>query len=461
MKYLWRVSAIVAAGVLHVLFQAGILFARSDFSWNSFRSYFAGDQLSYMSMVVNTYNGQLSNFEPFTETGVNNYPHLYYVLLGLGARVLGIEPLQAWSAGGLLVQFLLVCFLATVLVVVGGRAWLALLAPLPFILGTFSFLLAANAWFTGLASHAVLWGAFGTMFTLNGEVFSLCLGGAALLLLVLAWSWAKRPWVRIVLASVASLMIGITANVQTYSFLIVVFVAVYVVGAYGIVTARRRWWLALVSLALVGVLFIVGPLIAHDAGPLATLFLGLVPAFPGLIVVAIRSRGLLVLFIGLSVLAAAPQVVGTALGIVNHDPFLTYRVVSSNQLGVGFSGILGSLALLLPLLGILAAGIWRRSALWVAYPVGVLASWVIVSSNDIWGANQEPYRFWLDTFVMVCMTILPFAVMVVRSLLAGPSAEVEESPIAGATADVASGSTAAGVGRPRRRRLVVLSVLGL
>jgi hypothetical protein len=98
--------------------------------------------------------------------------------------------------------------------------------------------------------------------------------------------------------------------------------------------------------------------------------------------------------------------------------------------------------------------------LWIAYPVGVLAAWTIVSSNDVWGANQEPYRFWLDTFVIVCMTILPVAVIVVRSLLAGPSAEVVEAPDKGATAGVVSESTAAG-GRPRRRRVVVLSVLVL
>jgi hypothetical protein len=418
-KLFWRILAIIAAGVAHVLIQAGPLFARSDFAWNSFRAYFPGDQLSYMSMVVNASQGRWSAVEPFTETGVNNYPHLYYLLLGIGARVTGIGPLQAWSAGGLFVQFAFICILATVLVLLCKRAWVALLAPLPFMFGTFAFLFSPTGWFIGLDSHAVLWGSFATLFTLNGEVFSLCVGGVGLLMLLLAAVWAKQFWARIVLAAVGSLLIGLLANIQTYSFFVVVFVASYVVAVYGLATTKRRWVWSSISAALVGVLFLIGPLVAHDAGPLVTLVLGLAPALPGLIIMVVRTRGILVGFVALAIAGAAPQLIGTALGIVGHDPFLTYRVASSKNLGVGPIGLIGSLALSLPLLGILVAGVYRRSRLWIAYSAGVLVSWVLMSSNDVWGANQEPYRFWLDTFVVVCMTILPFAALVLRTLLSG------------------------------------------
>lgn len=473
MKYFWRVLAIVAAGVAHVLIQAGPLFARSDFAWNSFRAYFPGDQLSYMSMVVNASQGRWSAVEPFTETGVNNYPHLYYLLLGLGARATGIGPLQAWSAGGLFVQFIFVCILATVLVLLCKRAWVALLAPLPFMFGTFAFLFSSG-WFIGLDSHAVLWGAFATMFTLNGEAFSLCVGGVGLLMLLLAAVWAKRPWARIVLAAVGSLLIGVLANIQTYSFFVVVFVASYVVAVYGLATSRRRWVWSAVSAVLVGVLFLVGPLVAHDAGPLVTLVLGLAPALPGLIIMAVRTRGFLVGFVALAIVGAAPQLIGTALGIVGHDPFLTYRVASSKNLGVGPIGLIGSLALSLPLLGILVAGIYRRSRLWIAYSAGVLVSWVLMSSNDVWGANQEPYRFWLDTFVIVCMTILPIAAMVLRALLRGARpTDTEQGTLAGvqglpaatvsvpARREIGAGALRPSVVRPLGRRGVVVTSCAL
>lgn len=428
MRVFWRVLAIVAAGVAHVLLQAGPLFARPDFAWNSFRAYFPGDQLSYMSMVVNASQGQFESFEPFTETGVNNYPHAYYLLLGFGAHVLGIQPIQAWTFGGTVVQFLFICFLATTLVLLSKRAWVALLAPLPFLLGTFAFAFGPG-WFTGLDSHAVLWGAFATIFTLNGEVFSLCIGGSALLLILLAWVYAKRPWARYTLAAVGALLIGSLANIQTYSFFVVVFVAVYVLAAYGVSVTRRRWVWAAVSLVIAGLLFAVGPVVSARLGPLATLALGLAPAVPGLIVLLIRTKGVIAGFAVLALIGAAPQLIGTALGILGHDPFLTYRVASSKNLGVGPIGIIASLALTLPLLGILAAGIVRRSNLLVAYSVGVLFSWTLMSANDVWGANQEPYRFWLDTFVVVCMTILPMGVLAVRAMLApGVDSAIAGSP---------------------------------
>lgn len=458
MKVFWRVLAVATAGIAHVLLQAGPLFVRPDFAWNSFRAYFPGDQLSYMSMVVNASQGQFQAFEPFTETGVNNYPHAYYLLLGFAAHLTGIQPIQAWTFGGTLVQFFFICFLATTLVLLSRRAWTALLAPLPFLLGTFAFAFGPG-WFTGLDSHAVLWGAFATIFTLNGEVFSLCIGGSALLLLLLAWVYAKRPWARYTLAAIGALLIGSLANIQTYSFFVVVFVAVYVIATYGVTVARRRWLWAIVSIAIAGLLFAVGPLISAKLGPLATLALGLAPAIPGLIVLLVRTKGIIAGFAVLAIVGAAPQLIGTALGILGHDPFLTYRVASSKNLGVGPIGIIGSLALTLPLVGILVTGIVRRSRLLVAYAVGVLFSWILMSSNDVWGANQEPYRFWLDTFVIVCMTILPIGVIALRSLYR--SAEAPSGGLGLAEQAQADAMGAADTPLSRRGRAITAGALAL
>lgn len=403
------------AAVVHVVLQASMLFRRPDFAWSSFRTYFSGDQLSYMSMVVNAYAGRSDGPEPFTETGVNNYPHLWYVILGNAARILGINPLQAWAVGGLFVQMVLVAVLAVTIVLVTRRTWAGLLAPLPFVVGTFAMYVDQN-WFMGLDSHAVLWGAFGVLFTLNGESVALCLSGIAMLLLVVAWTRLRRRSAQIVLTVVASAVLGSLANFQTYAFLVSIYLVAFVVAVVFLLLVRRTW-LTVVSVALVPVVFLVGPVFAASAGPLATLLFGLLPAVPGLVAGIVRTRGLLAVFGVVAVAASAPQLVGTVGGILGDDPFLTYRVASSKNLGVDPRGILGAAALLLPLLGILAAGVLRRRLLWIAYPVGVLVAWALMATNDRWGANQEPYRFWLDTFLLVCVTVLPFAGSVLVGLV--------------------------------------------
>lgn len=411
------VGVAVVAALVHLWLQAGMLLTRPDFAWSSFRDYFPYDQLSYMSMVVNTAEGKSDALEPFTETGVNNYPHLWYVALGHISRLTGLDPLQSWAVAGIAVQMVFVAVLALVLVLLSKRLWAGLLAPLPFVVGTFSsFMGSPDGWFQRLDAHAVLWGAFGTLFTINGETVSLCLGGAALLLLLVAWTHLRRAGARIALSVVAAGMIGLMANIQTYSFLVTIYIVAFVLAAYWLVVIGRRW-LWIVSGAGIVAVFVLGPGIADSAGPLVTLMFGLLPTLPGLVVALVRSRGLLAIYGIVAVAAAAPQLTATLGGVASGDPFLTYRVASSANLGVDWHGVVGSAALWVPLLGLAAAGVARRRPFWVAYPVGVLAAWFLAASNDIWGANQEPYRFWLDIFVLVCMTILPVGALVLRELL--------------------------------------------
>ena len=433
----------VVAAIAHLWLQAGALLTRPDFAWSSFRDYFPYDQLSYMSMVVNTAEGKSDALEPFTETGVNNYPHLWYVVLGHVSRLTGLDPLQAWAICGVGVQLVFVAVLALAIVVLSGRLWAGLLAPLPFLVGTFSsFSGSPDGWFQRLDAHAVLWGAFGTLFTINGETASLCLGGTALLVLLVTWTRVRTPWVRTVLTVVAAAMIGLMANIQTYSFLVTIYLVAFVVAAYWLVVVGRRW-LWLVSGAGVLAVFVFGPGIADSAGPLVTLMFGLVPALPGLVVALVRSRGLLAVYGVVALAAAAPQLTATLGGVASGDPFLTYRVESSANLGVDWRGVVAAAALWLPLLGIAAAGVARRRPLWVAYPVGVLVAWFLAASNDIWGANQEPYRFWLDTFVLVCMTVLPVGAIVLRDLLAdGPALAPLARRAVGAVVTVAVGLAA-------------------
>ena len=178
--------------------------------------------------------------------------------------------------------------------------------------------------------------------------------------------------------------------------------------------------------------FFIGPPLHDRLGPLAVLMLGLLPALPGLIVGAIRTRGLVAGLFGLSALAASPSVVGTLQGVRNDDPFLAYRVVSSTGLGVPWrDGVVAAVVLLLPLGLVFFAGLYRKNAVWTGYALGVSLAWAMVAKNDRWGANQEPYRLWIDGFFLVAVTLLPVLVLVAREYL-GKQGSTRQPAVEGA-----------------------------
>ncbi|MET3769683.1 hypothetical protein ABIB15_002387 [Marisediminicola sp. UYEF4] len=416
--------AVGAAAVIHLFAQAGMLFFRPEWSISTFRAYYPFDQLSYLSMVTNASMGDYAAVEPFTETGSNFYPRAWYLFLGTVARVLDLYPPTAWQVGGLVIQVMLVVTLAVTLIIMTGRPLTGLLAPAPFVLGTFAFLGGEN-WFTSMGSHAVLWGPFGVLHTLNGEAASLSIAGMAILLLLLAWGRDTPRARRIVLTLVAAAAIGALANVQTYSFLAAVYIASMVAAAWALVRWRNRVAIVL-SIVLLPTLFIVGPIVFERFGQLPSLVFGLLPAIPGLVLLLVRAGPLVLAYFGIAVLAAAPQVVFTVLGIASDDPFLSYRVASNQNLGVEPGpGLLGAVVLLLPLAALAAAGVIRRRPLWIAYPIGAATTWFILATNDIWGPNAEPYRLWIDSFLLVAVGLLPLFVTAVIDL-AGPGARTPD-----------------------------------
>jgi len=408
------VLAATVAVAVHLAAQVGMLVTRPDWSISAFRGYFPFDQLSYLSMVTNAANGDPSFTEPFSRTGANNYPHAWYLVLGAVSRVFDVSSATAWQVGGLFMQALLVAALGIALVVLSRSPWTALLAPVPFLLGTFTFL-RTGGWYTSMESHAVLWGPFGVLFTLNGEAASLCFASIALLGLLLVWARPTRPATRLVVTLSASALIGALANVQTYSFITAVYVACFVTSAWALLHHRRRV-AAVLAVVLVPVLFLLGPVVEDRAGQLPALVFGLLPAAPGLLVVLREHGPRLLLYFGAAVLTAAPQVVSTVGGILSGDPFLAYRVASNRSLGVEPGvGLLSSLPLLLPLALLLGIGLWRRRGLWAAFAVGASAAWGVLATNDRWGANAEPYRLWIDSVLLIAVTALPLLVEAVAA----------------------------------------------
>ncbi|WP_285135693.1 hypothetical protein [Microbacterium sp. lyk4-40-TSB-66] len=388
-------SALVYAGTLFwALLTAapGPLRAIRKFAWH--------DQLGYLSMVSNVSDGDLGNHEPVTETGVNHYPRAYYTAVGLVARILGLEPITAWNLVSLTLQLAAVVALALCLIRVSRRSWAGFFAPLPFFTGVLAFTAPdGEGWYRPLSSHAVLWGPYGVMFSNNAETAGLCLIIVALSALAAVWLRPTRPTARAVVSAGAMAVLGVLSSFQTYSFLTGAYVVAFTVAAMFLVRPGRRWWVASTVLA-VPVLFVIGPVVATSAGQLPTLVLGMLPAVPGLIRGVLITRGRLAACAAVFAVAAAPQILWTLSGIREGDPFLTYRVASNVDLGVARpDALFAATVVALPLFVVLAIAIHRRVAASVALTAAAATVWVVLSLNDLWGANAEPYRFWIDCFL--------------------------------------------------------------
>lgn len=382
-----------------------MLFSYPGWSWGSFRLIGMGDQLSYFGEVANGAHGNFAAVEPYTETGINSDPHLYYQVLGAISHVGGIAPADVWNLGGVGLQVLLVACVSVAAVLITRRWWTSFLGVLPFLIGTLSF--TSTGWNTSMKRPAVLWGAFVTMFPLNGESASLAVGGMLfLLLLVTATRW---PHALMVVGIVVGAGVGLLSGFQTYGYLTALFFAIYGLAIYSLVVIGLRWPAAL-SVGLFALIFLIGPTFASTFGRLVTLPLGLLPALPGLVIAVRRWRARVVWPLVALIVTSMPQVIGTWISLHDGDAFLKYRQASSAGIGVTWKdGLLCAVPLLVPLVLIVAAGVHRKQPLWIAYGAGCAIAWLLLAKNDGWGTNQEPYRLWIDSFALTAFTVVPIA----------------------------------------------------
>lgn len=402
-RALWTTVVVVSAVVANLALQLSPLILRGTLELASFRDFYSFDQWGYLAIVRNVIDGVPSTLEPDTETGTNYYPHAYYLLLGLIARLFAWDPITAWNIVGLVLQSALVGTLAYVMIRLSRRIWAGLFAPMPFVAGTFSWLLGGS-WFLTLDSHAVLWGPFAVLHTLNGEAAALCVAGMAMLWLIVVWVEPTSERTKLIVTTVVAAVIGALANVQTYSFITASYMVLYV-AALWVILARRDVVVGIASALLVPVVFIAGPSVNELGGQLATLVFGLIPVIPAVIRFFISTRGRAVIPAVAFVLAALPQVIHTVNGLVSGDPFLSYRVASNVDLGVDAdAAVLGALAVIVPILLVVVAGVLRRRVMWIAYGTGMLVAGILLSTNDLWGANAEPYRIWIDVVFFAAVT---------------------------------------------------------
>ena len=422
--------SIVGAIGIHLVAQAGMMLRWPGWHPSMFRNYYWSDQLAYLSIATDAAHGNLSAVEPLTLTGSNYYPRAHYLLIGVLARLTSTSSATMWTVLGLLAQCLLVAAVGAACVLLTRRWWAGFFGFVPFVLGTFSWFVS-HSWMTTMNSHAVLWGPFGVLYTLNGESVALCLAGVALLGLVVVGAGrvpARAVWP---VALAACFVIGFLANIQTYSFLVSTFLLAGGAAAVGLTRAPSRRGAAS-TVGLLAVVIVVGPLARQHVGPLAALAFGLLPAVPGLLTLA-RSTTWRVVWCAVAVgLGASPQVGATLLGLANNDPFLTYRESSSQGLGVPWvTGIVAAGAVLPAIALVIAVGWKTKRTLWVALPSSGAVVWALLALNDHWGANQEPYRFWLDTYVVIATVLVPLVAWVavdVWSRRRSPDGPVDVAP---------------------------------
>ncbi|MGY9080409.1 MAG: hypothetical protein ACKVKB_06400 [Candidatus Nanopelagicales bacterium] len=368
----------------------------SNADWTKgFRAYFSNDQLSYAAIAVNSSQSIGSSAEPLTGTGVSFYPSGWYHFLGLVNNVTGVPVNLLWQVLGLAAIGIAIAILGLIAHTLSRRWWAPILPGLALFTGTLSTFIH-DYWYTSLSAHAVIWGPFGTLFTLNSGAIALMGGTVALALILWHLLAPSRSNTRIFIAAA---LIGLLANLHTYAFFTTASFAAAFITLTALITAKSRRRTVLV-IAATGLVLVFGNPIAALIGPLPLFALLLlvtaIAAYP-----FIKSN-LHTTFslIALAGIAASPQVIRTLLGIASQDEFLAYRQGSSLDLGVPLiAAAVAAVPLILFAIYILFVSRvmpGRSQEVIYSFFAATAIGAVIMSTNDLWGFNQEPYRFWLQ-----------------------------------------------------------------
>ena len=249
----WQSRALAAGSTLFSLLGTWVLL-RSPGSLNplsgDFRGFFSSDQLSYAGVAAAASDGELGAVEPFTQTGNSYYPSLWYKIIGLFSRYSGLSLPDAWTLLGYVAIFGSIIF-------VGFVAWRLSSFPLaPLIPGLILWIGPLSAvingsWFVQLDSHAVLWGPYAALYPLNAEAVSLALGSSAIAMVL--WISKRNEWSplrRNLLLASSAFTLGLLANFQTYSFLILTAMAVWALAVFGLLSSRSTNLYLVTAIAL-------------------------------------------------------------------------------------------------------------------------------------------------------------------------------------------------------------------
>jgi len=276
-------------------------------------------------------------------------------------------------------------------------------------------------WYTPLESHAILWGPFGSLYVLNAEV-----AGASLVAIALTIALAvtaRPPASRRTTAgwlTVSAALLGLVANIQTYTFFAGLAFALAWLAASGLLRSRSRGLLIATGVVVV-LTFGLGGQIAGAVGGLATFGLFVACTVPGLLPMLRSHWRVLVAPAVALALTAAPQAAIVAGGILAKDPFLTYRQDASQLLGVPWWAALLATA---PVIAIWLANVLalrgRPASPALAALLGMAFASIMLTFNDHWGFAQEPYRLWLACVTQALLLLAPITALSLRRIAREP-----------------------------------------
>jgi hypothetical protein len=292
-----------------------------------------------------------------------------------------------------------------------GRVWAPILPAAMIVTGTFSTW-TNDYWYSSLNSHAVIWGPFGTLFTLNAGTIGVLLVSTAIALILM---YSHR--VNTFLALAIAFLLGVTANIQTYSFFTGTVFSALLITTLTVLRGKSNKKLVIISATLFVLVLVMGTLIKNAIGPLPLLVLLVATLLPANLLLIRAYLPKAALYLSVFALAAAPQIIHTITGLLAKDPFLLYRQESTRELGIPLTGALISF---IPLAGLslfaFLVALRHRNKTFMAFYIAGLIGLLVMSTNDLWGFNQEPYRLWLKfTIVIAIVGAIPLAWALTRS----------------------------------------------
>ncbi|MBI2684561.1 MAG: hypothetical protein HYX33_04095 [Actinobacteria bacterium] len=365
------------------------------------KNYYMGDQFAYMAIASNVEHGYSAYVEPYTRTGSSIFPGGYAWLLGIGARIFG-GVFAAWNILGVAAtsSVAILALLWARWAVPSGEpgSWGWLLFPIPFFAGTFQWM-TGDGWIRPYGEQAVLWQPAGILFSPGSEVPALVLSLACILALVRMLEASGHP--RVLLAAIAGLAGGLTVDFQTYVAMFTALVAAGILffdEAFGYRSARWRFgWLAVfLTLGLAMVWTPSSPSVLRLLVVLAVVSASVVLSKDWR-----RRLGLPAAVLTMSALvAASPLLIRITAQALDDQSFFYIRQAA----GAGRDLSLPPLPVLLQFLptwvlaGVGIAVLGRsgrgtRDRCWIAALTAIGVATAAMAFNQVWGLNQEPYRF--------------------------------------------------------------------
>jgi hypothetical protein len=405
-------GAVLYCGYIAVFWQPILSEVRHGHSMQgSIKASYLGDQLTYLAIARNVQEGRPAYVEPFTATGSSIYPSGYYWLLGRFASATGTNPFFAWNVVGIGVALALAA---------AAGAWARwatretigwMFGPLPLLIGTLTWM-QNGSWVKSYGEQAVLWPGYIILFNPGAEVPGMVLTVAAALCLAKGLSPIKDDMRWLAAAGAA---VGTTVQVHTFTALFAGTVAVFTLLAYCMLEGLSQRALLVVVASVVGSWAVV--LSGLIESPLVLLVVLLAGAVIPLFVAREwhRHRAGVLAFGGGAVVAALSMIVRIGADVRRPDSFFSYRqelltdIDMSLPLGDVVLAMAPVLALACVALAQLVTGRRRdQYRAWAACIIGTLVGSALLLCNAAWGMNQEPYRFYPYSQLLLAVLCLPW-----------------------------------------------------